>query len=130
MIPPAITRLADRRKWLLWIAAQPSPARFLRTAANGGEITLSVRTSEPAKSREMRLGGFIPTVELQCWVVLPIGALRPSPEKEFIAIVDLDQEYRTYAIEKATALLGTGCYQLLLKSRPSAPLSDPPAAAA
>lgn len=128
MITFETVRRAERIRLENFIAAQPSAARFERTAANGGSITVRVRTSEPRKSREMRQGGFDPRVDTEAWLVLPINAKEPQPAKEFIAIVDLAGEFRMFDIVSSTALRGYSCYQLGLHSRSSAPtIARPPA---
>lgn len=121
MISFETVRRAERTRLENWISAQPSPARFQRSVANGGPIVVTVRTTEPRKSREMKQGGFDPQVDTEAWLVLPIGAKEPQAAKEFIGIVDLAGAFRTYSIISVTALRGYSCFQLGLNSRSSVP---------
>lgn len=127
MIPYSQVRAAKRRQVEGMIAATPSGARLMRSSANGGgSLVLTVRTGEPKKFREMRMGGFDPKTELEALVALPLGAKKPDPEKEFIAIEDLSGDWKNYSLTSVTALEGTSCFILGLASRNTAPTSARP----
>lgn len=127
MIPFTSVRTAERRRIIAVIAAEPTPARLLRTVANGSaRLELSVRASEPSKVREMRQGGFDPTIELECQIALPLASPRPEAEREFMEVADHSGEFRTYTIGTVKALRGLDCYLLGLKSRKNAPTGQRP----
>ena len=110
-----------------YIAAQPSPARFVRSAAAGGAtLTLNVRMSEPQKTRELRQGGLQPSIIAEATIVLPVTAAAPDPEKERIDIVDMGGAYKTYDIASVTPLRGLGCYNLGLRNRNNTPVTTRP----
>jgi hypothetical protein len=109
MIPQSAKRTAARTMLVATIASQPSPARFR-------EQSLAVFASEPQKSREFRVAGMDPKVELEAHIALPLGAKRPEAEKEPIVITDLSGETITYRITVVTPLQGFDCYKFGLKS--------------
>jgi hypothetical protein len=119
MIPLTSIRAAHRHKTVGYIAAEPSPAVF-RSA------TLYVRSSEIAKSREMRQAGFTPGATHSCQIALPFGADAPQPAKEQIAVLDLADQWLNYDIVGVTPLQGSSCYRLDLKVRNGAPAAPRP----
>lgn len=119
MIPLATVRQAHRTKLANYISAEPSPARF-RT------LVLNVRSSEIAKSRDMKQAGFTPGATHSCQVVLPIGTALPQAGKELIGILDLANQWLNYDIVGVTPLQGTDCYRLDLMQRNSAPTTSAP----
>lgn len=126
MITFETKRRADRNRWEAFIAAQPSAGRFMRSTANGGPLIVTVRTGDARKAREMKQGGFTPTIDTDAWLALPLVAGQPEPANEFICIQDLAGEYRTYDIITVTPLLGYGCFQLGLRSRATKPTAGQP----
>lgn len=119
MITLDAQRATDRRRLEAYVAARPSPARFRKFAP-------TVRTTEPAKAREMRQGGFTPDVSMVATLVLPIGVPRPQEGKEIIEIQDMSGDYCTYDIRKVTPLLGYCCFQLDLAARAGKTSRTPP----
>lgn len=119
MISLASIRAAHRRKTLAYISAEPSPARF-RT------LVLTVRSSEIAKARDIKMAGFTPGVTHDCQVALPVTASLPLAEKERIEVLDLAGQWLSYDIASVTPLQGTACYRLGLRQRNSAPTSVAP----
>lgn len=117
-------RDAWRNQLKNWISGLPSGARFTR--ADKSVLTLSVRTSEPAKVREMKLAGFNSAVSMECHLVLPITEAQPEASVEFIEIEDFAGKYLRYDILTVALLRGRGCYRLGLRSRSSKPTQAAP----
>jgi hypothetical protein len=115
MIPLAQQRLADRRRIVALIAAQPSAARFRA-------LSLQVRLlGEPEKLRTMRAGGFDLGYTTQCVIALPVESPPPEPEKDLIDIEDFTGRTQSYMVATATAQLGLGCHRLTLRVRNTRP---------
>lgn len=125
--PLTTLRLAERRRTEAFIAALPCAARLHRSAANGGgSRLLPIRTAEPQKARDLRLGGLESTIDLEGHVALPLGSPAPQPQKEFFDVVDIAGEYRAYAIVTVQALRGVDCYRVTLRARKDAPTATRP----
>src|SRR4051812_25871337 len=118
MIPIAAIRAAHRRDTEARIAGFPSACRYTQTGSTVSYV-LPVRTSEPSKTRTLRLGGFAVVIDLEAEIALPLTAARPEPEKERIQIEDLGGQWWTYVISGAKPLKGTNCYLLELRSERS-----------
>lgn len=114
-------RAAERIRIANTIAADPCPAKFrLLTPFN-------VRLFEPAKTRDLRLGGFtLAGVGEVAMVALPLGTARPEPTTETISIVDYSGQWLAYDIKSVEALRGTDCYNLGLAIRRARPTGSSP----
>lgn len=124
MIPFPSVREADRRRIEIQILAQPSPARLVRSS--GAVTVFNVLASEYARSREARLAGFDPLVDLTALVALPLGASAPTPEKDVLEVVDLAGQHKAYTITRVSVLRGLDCYRLDLRVRRNAPTLTKP----
>lgn len=119
MISLSSIRAAHRAKTLAYISAEPSPARFR-------SLTVNVRSSEIAKSRDMKQAGFTPGATHSCQIALPVNEPLPQASKELIGILDLANQWLSYQIVGVTLLQGTACYRLDLLQRNSAPTTAAP----
>lgn len=115
MIPLHTRRMAERRLIEAKIAATPSPTRF-RTHA------LNVLLFDPAKSRELKIGGFGANWSGDCYIALPLSDTKPpESEKEIIEIQDWSGVTHGYTVTVVTPLLALNCYRLSLRPRSMKP---------
>jgi hypothetical protein len=111
MIPLATRRAAERRQLEAKVTAYPSPVRF-RTHA------LNVLLFDPAKAREMKVGGFGANWSGDCYLVLPLTDTKPpESETELIDIQDWSGSTHAYMVTVVTPLFAENCYRLSLRPR-------------